>query len=520
VTDNTTSNNRVIVGLIVTLVIYVAAAIAGSPQSATARIAAQRKAAAEMPPNGRHEAKAAELSHAEAGPDCPPLWMVLPFALILLAIAVLPLTPPASHWWENNLHKLYVAGGLSAATLAYYLLFHRYGVIGHWPVEHLSMPASGGPSWHLTGAVLSNAILNEYLPFIILLFSLYTITGGIRIEGDLPAHPLTNTLFLAAGAVLANLIGTTGAAMLLIRPLLETNAERKHVKHTVVMFIFITCNCGGCLLPLGPPLFLGYQFGVPFLWTLRLWPAWLAVNGLLLVIYYLWDQFACYRRESVCDIQHDESEVHPLRFRGLWPNALLLLGVILSAALLDPGKTLPGAAWYPWVYLREAVQLGLVVVSLWSGPAVRRDNDFNYGAILEVAVLFLGIFICMQVPLQIVDVQGPALGLTTPAHFFWASGSLSAVLDNAPTYAVFFETARSLGGQSAVAGVQAPLLAAISLGSVFMGAMTYIGNGPNFMVKSIAEKSGVTMPSFFGYIVYSSAILLPLLALVTIVFLR
>ncbi len=518
-TDNTKSNDRVILGLIFALVLYVAAAIAGSPQSATARIAAQQKAAAEAPPDSRL-AKTAEPSHVEAGSECPPLWMTLPFALILLAIALLPLIRQTSHWWESNLHKLYVAGGLSLATLAYYLLFYPHGVVGHWPVEYLSTPASGAPSWNLTGTVLSNAILNEYLPFIILLFSLYTITGGIRIEGDLPARPLTNTLFLTAGAVLANLIGTTGASMLLIRPLLETNAERKHVKHTVVIFIFIVCNCGGCLLPLGPPLFLGYQFGVPFLWTLKLWPAWLAVNGLLLVIYYLWDHFVYYRHESVRDIQRDESEVRPLRFRGLWPNVLLLLGVILSAAFLDPGKTLPGTAWNPWIYLREVVQLGLVVVSLWSGQAVRRDNDFKYGAILEVAVLFLGIFICMQVPLQIVDVEGPALGLATPAHFFWASGSLSAVLDNAPTYAVFFETARSLGGQPAVAGVQASLLTAISLGSVFMGAMTYIGNGPNFMVKSIAEKSGVTMPSFFGYIVYSSAILLPLFALVNIVFLR
>ena len=511
-------NDRVILGLILALAFYVVAVIAGSPQRATARIAAQQKAAAETA-DGRLEAKAADPSHAGPGWECPPLWMNSPFALILLAIAVFPLVPQASHWWENNLHKLYVAGGLSLATLAYYLFLHRHSVVGHWPAEYLSTAASGGPSWRLTGTVLGNALLNEYLPFIILLFSLYTITGGIRIEGDLPAHPLTNTLFLAAGAVLANLIGTTGASMVLIRPLLETNAERKHVRHTVVMFIFIVCNCGGCLLPLGPPLFLGYQFGVPFLWTLKLWPAWLAVNGLLLVIYYLWDCVAYYRHESVGDIQRDESEVRPLHFRGLWPNMLLLLGVILAAAFLDPGKTLPGTGWNPWVYLREAMELGLVVVSLWSGQAVRRDNDFNYGAILEVAVLFLGIFICMQVPLQIVAVKGPALGLTTPAHFFWASGSLSAVLDNAPTYAVFFETARSLAGQPAVAGVQASLLTAISLGSVFMGAMTYIGNGPNFMVKAIAEKSGVAMPSFLGYVAYSFAILLPIFVLVTIVLL-
>ncbi len=374
---------------------------------------------------------------------CPPTWMILPFALLLVAIAAMPLIPRASPWWESNLHKLYVAGGLSLPVLVYYLAVHHQSVVGHWPVDYWANPTSRGLDWNVAGTVLANALVNQYLPFIILLFSLYTISGGIRIEGDLPAHPLTNTLFLAVGALLANLIGTTGAAMLLIRPLLETNAERKQVKHTVVMFIFIVCNCGGCLLPLGPPLFLGYQFGVPFLWTLKLWPAWLAVNGLLLVSYYLWDRVACYRHESVRDLQRDESEVRPLGFRGLWPNALLLLGVILSVALLDPGKTLSGTAWYPWVYLRETVQLGMVVVSLWSGLAVRRDNDFNYRAILEVAVLFLGIFICMQVPLQIVDVKGPALGLATPAHFFWASGSLSAVLDNAPTYALFFEAAHA-----------------------------------------------------------------------------
>jgi Na+/H+ antiporter NhaD/arsenite permease-like protein len=320
---------------------------------------------------------------------------------------------------------------------------------------------------------------------------------------------------------LASLIGTTGAAMLLIRPLLETNCERKHVKHTIIMFIFVVCNCGGCLLPLGdPPLFLGYLFGVPFLWTLKLWPAWIMVNVSLLAIYLIWDLFWFYPRETVSDIARDEREVQPMRFRGIWPNAFLLLGLVLAVALLDPGKPLLGTQWHPWVYLREAVQLGLVALSLaWSLPAIRRDNNFNYGAILEVAALFLGIFICMQAPLQILHVQGAALGLAKPAHFFWASGSLSSVLDNAPTYAVFFETAKSLGGDSLVAGVQPGLLAAVSLGSVFLGAMTYIGNGPNFMVKSIAEKSGVAMPSFFGYVVYSVVILLPLFCLVQVLFL-
>ena len=303
VIDNATANERITVGLILILVFYMAAVTAGGPQWATAKLSAQQKAASESNEKVDSGVKAGESRNAEGDLGCPPLWMMLPFALILLVIAVLPLIPQALHWWESNLHKLYVAGSLSLATLAYYLIFHRHGVAGHWPTEYISLPASGGPSWHLTGTVLSNAILNEYLPFIILLFSLYTITGAIRIEGDLPAHPLTNTLFLAAGAVLANLIGTTGASMLLIRPLLETNAERKHVKHTVVVFIFITCNCGGCLLPLGPPLFLGYEFGVPFMWTLKLWPAWLLVNGLLLITYYLWDRFSFYRHESIRDIQ-------------------------------------------------------------------------------------------------------------------------------------------------------------------------------------------------------------------------
>ncbi len=520
-TVETDSNNRTVFVLIVILVAYLAAAIAGRPQRATARIAAQQQDALGSAKEGATGARPHEPLASKEGRDCPPLWMVLPFAGLLVAIAILPLTPGLSHWWDSNLHKLYVAGGLSLSTLAYYLLFHHQSVLGHWPVEYLSLPAAGGPNWDLMTTVLCNAIVNEYLPFIVLLFSLYTITGGIRIEGDLPAHSLTNTAFLGIGAVLASLIGTTGASMLLIRPLLETNSERKHVKHTVVIFIFVVCNCGGCLLPLGdPPLFLGYLFGVPFLWTLKLWPAWLLVNGLLLTIYFVWDHFWYYPKEAVRDIQCDESNVRPMRFRGLWPNVPLLVGVIASVALLDPGKPFLGTNWHPWVYLREVVQCGLVLVSLWNGVSVRRDNGFNYAAILEVAVLFLGIFICMQSPLEILHVEGASLGLATSAHFFWASGSLSSVLDNAPTYAVYFETARSLGGQPAIAGVQEKLLAAVSLGSVFMGAMTYIGNGPNFMVKAIAEQSGVAMLTFFGYIAYSVAILLPIFTLVTVIFLR
>jgi Na+/H+ antiporter NhaD/arsenite permease-like protein len=383
---------------------------------------------------------------------------------------------------------------------------------------------TGGWSIALAQGVLVNAILSEYIPFIALLFTLYTISGGIRIEGNLQARPAVNAAFLAVGAVLASFIGTTGAAMLLIRPLLETNRERTHVAHTVVFFIFVVCNCGGCLLPLGdPPLFLGYLLGVPFLWTLRLWPQWLFVNGLLIAVYYLWDRFWAYPKEPRRAIAADSAQVRHMRIEGLWPNALLLLGVVASIALLDPSKPVPGPDWQPWPYLREVVQLALVGLSLLLGrPELRERNQFNYQAILEVAALFLGIFITMQPALQILDVRGASLGLDTPAEFFWASGSLSSVLDNAPTYVVFFETARSLGagGAETTAGVQTALLAAVSLGAVFMGAMTYIGNGPNFMVRAIAESSGVRMPSFFGYIVYSGLVLVPVFLLTTLLFFR
>jgi Na+/H+ antiporter NhaD/arsenite permease-like protein len=311
--------------------------------------------------------------------------------------------------------------------------------------------------------------------------------------------------------------------MLLIRPLLETNRERRHVKHTVVFFIFAACNCGGCLLPIGdPPLFLGYLQGVEFLWTVSLWRPWLLVNVALVAIYFAWDYLFCYPHESKADVIRDETRVRRLQFRGIWPNAGLLLAVVVAVALLDPGKTLPGTNWHPWLFLREAVQLGLVALSLCLGErAVRRDNQFNYGAIVEVAALFFGIFLCMQPALQILAVKGSELGIDVPWKFFWSTGALSSVLDNAPTYLVFFKAAQSLhAGGETMAGVNVEILAAISLGAVFMGAMTYIGNGPNFMVKSIAEKSGVRMPSFFGYMLYSLGILLPLFVLVTFLFLR
>lgn len=454
----------------------------------------------------------------KAGP-APPVWTVTPFVILLLCIAILPLIPATEHWWESNLSRFMVAAGLGVLTLLYYGLGHGEAIESHWPAHGVIDATSGGFNLDFVRTVLENAILGEFIPFIVLLFSLYTISGGIRISGDLQANPMTNAIFMAVGGILASFIGTTGAAMLLIRPLLETNQERKHVVHTVVFFIFIVCNCGGCLLPIGdPPLFLGYLRGVDFFWTLSLWQPWLLCNGLLLLAYLLIDELFYYRRENEADITRDIRNIRHLKYEGLLINGLLLLGVIAAVALLDPSKTIPGTDWHPWMYLREIVQLSLVAASLWLGSHATRDaNNFTYHAIVEVAALFSGIFICMQPALQILNEQGPSLGISAPMAFFWITGGLSSVLDNAPTYVVFFETAKTLSpmeGDAVVAGVSEARLVAISLGAVFLGAMTYIGNGPNFMVRAIAETSGVKMPSFFGYMIYSVCLLLPILAFV------
>ena len=493
--------------------------------------------------------------HAHAAPSLPPYYMVAPFALLLLAIAILPLIPATEHWWESNLHRFYVAAALGLITLIYYGFAHPGVLESHWhgiSADHTCAATAGARMW----TIFSNAILNEFIPFIVLLFALFTIAGGIRVEGNLKAKPLTNTIFIAIGTFLASFIGTTGAAMLLIRPLLETNRERKYKVHTVVFFIFAVCNCGGCLLPTGdPPLFLGYLSGVGFLWTMCLWKEWLFVNAVLLAVYFIWDSCFAYPKETGLDIAQDNAEAGKLKFYGLFPNVPLLVGVILAVALLDPSKAVPGTEWHAPMYLREIVQLGLVFISLTVGSTqVRLNNRFNFGAITEVAALFFGIFICMQVPLQILNEKGGELGMgVEDTHaFYWATGSLSSVLDNAPTYVVFQTVGKTAtadaekadklvtykegdaAGKAAAeakakemnieavsteAGVASKLLVAVSLGAVFMGAMTYIGNGPNFMVKAIAEEEGVKMPSFFGYIGYSALILLPIFLAMTFIFL-
>jgi Na+/H+ antiporter NhaD/arsenite permease-like protein len=522
---------RTLIGIGLAVAAYLAAAAAGLPQHGR-DLLVKAQAAHHEPHHGEdhhaeghgddHEADEAHAGgHHSAGP-APPIFMVIPFAVLLGVIAVLPLIPSLAHWWEHNSSKLLVASLLACVTLGYYLFFHRAAVELHFPAHDVVAAAAAGPSWGVVGTVLANALLAEYIPFILLLFALYTITGGVRIEGDLEATPTVNAAFIGIGALAASFIGTTGAAMLLIRPLLETNKQRRHVVHTVVFFIFLVCNCGGCLLPIGdPPLFLGYLQGVDFLWTMSLWQEWLFVNVTVLAIYWIWDAFFAYPRESGRDVARDRSTSRKLVISGLWPNAPLMAGVIAAVAMLDPSKQFPGTTWHPWIYLREITLLALVGLSLLFGSSeVRRRNVFTYFAILEVAALFVGIFICMQPALALLNERGAELGITAPMGFFWVTGGLSSVLDNAPTYLVFFKTAQALPSDGAMmAGVEVGRLAAISLGAVFLGAMTYIGNGPNFMVKAIAEQSGVRMPSFFGYALYSSIILLPVFAAMAFLFL-
>ena len=408
----------------------------------------------------------------------PAAGWALPFAGLLLAIAILPLA--AAHFWDSNLRKLMVAGALALPVLVLY--------------------AQARPEALVHAA-------SDYVSFIILLGGLFVISGGILLEGDLQATTRTNALLLGAGALCASFIGTTGASMLLIRPLLQTNRERKRVAHTVVFFIFLVSNIGGCLTPLGdPPLFLGYLAGVPFTWTLRLLPEWLFTVALVLAVYVVWDRRER-AREALADLKRDFYEVRPLRIAGK-DNLVLLLGVLAAVALLQA----------PW---RELVIVGLAALSYFrTDRELHAANRFTFQPILEVAALFAGIFVTMLPALDLLRARGAELGVREPWQFFWASGMLSSFLDNAPTYLTFLALAKGLGLPPEVAGVPHEILRAISLGSVFMGANSYIGNGPNFMVRAIAEERGVRMPSFGGYMLYSGAVLLPIFAVVTLVFFR
>ncbi len=415
-----------------------------------------------------------------------PLWSVVPFAGLLLSIALLPLFAPSL--WVRHYAKVCLAFGVPVA--GFFLL--------RAPRE------------------LLHTVL-EYASFILLLASLFTISGGILLRGTLRGSAGVNCAILAVGAVLANVFGTTGASMLLIRPLLRANAHRHRKAHVVVFFIFVVANIGGALTPIGdPPLFLGYLRGVPFFWTLRaMGLLWAVAVGLVIGVFYLVDRRA-FALDTVADgdpaagagaldpvAGAGEARV-PLSIEG--KINLPLLMVVIGAVFLPT----------PW---REMAMVAAAVVSAWKPPAkVREENEFTWYPIEEVAILFAGIFATMIPALLILKARGAELGVVTPAHFFWATGVLSSFLDNAPTYLTFFSLAQGVGGTQTVAGVSPPLLQAVGAGAVFMGANSYIGNAPNFMVKAIAEEAGVRMPSFFGYMAWSCGILLPIFALLTHIF--
>ncbi len=406
-----------------------------------------------------------------------PLWSVLPFAGLLLSIALIPLV--SHRFWGRHFGKVSLAFG---APMAAFFLYADYKELLHTALEYFS--------------------------FIVLLGSLFTISGGILLQGTMRGRPAVNCAFFGVGAVIANLLGTTGASMLLIRPLLRANAYRKRKSHVYIFFIFVVSNIGGSLTPIGdPPLFLGYLKGVPFFWTLwNLWYFWLLANSLVIGVFYVLDRRAI-RAEEAQEGGIDEGvgEKEPLSLKGAWNFALL--GVVILAVFTPT----------PW---REFAMIAASAVSVWKTPKwIREKNEFTWHPIEEVAILFAGIFATMIPALLILKARGGELGVTQPWHFFWVTGSLSSFLDNAPTYLTFLSLAQGLSGPADVVGVSAPILKGISTGAVFMGANSYIGNAPNFMVKSIVEAAGVRMPSFLGYMAYSVVVLLPIFALVTWVFL-
>lgn len=414
------------------------------------------------------------------------LW-ALPFLLLLVGIAVLPLVQ--KHWWEKNF--MFFSLGLALITVSHYLFqIKRPEILLH------------------TGF--------EYFSFICLIGSLFVVSGGIHIQVKGEATPVVNSVFLGIGAVLANLLGTTGASMVLVRPWIRMNKYRFTSFHAV-FFIFIVSNVGGALTPIGdPPLFLGYLKGVPFFWVMKnVWPIWLMTIAILIGIFFVLDSVNF--KKAPREVRQKETAHETWRFLGA--RNLFFLAMILGAVFIGTPH-----------FLRETVMILAAVLSYRMTPkAVHESNDFNFAPIREVAILFAGIFMTMIPALEWLEKYAPALGITSPGQFFWGSGILSSVLDNAPTYLNFLSAAIGLfgsghAGEASVAMLLAEhphYIRAISVGSVFFGAVTYIGNGPNFLVKSIADQSKVKTPSFFGYFFkYSLPILIPVFWLIWAIFFR
>ena len=429
-------------------------------------------------------------------------YLLIPFVVMLLSIAIMPLIAPRA--WSRNFNKLLFVLLISIPTA---IMLSRAGLSEN----------------------LKHQMLYDYIPFIALLAALYVVTGGIHIHYSTTPTPVVNAAIMFIGYGLASVVGTTGAAMLLIRPLLEINRDRQYKIHTILFFIAMVANCGGVLTPLGdPPLFLLYLRGAEFSWFQTLFPQWAFVGSILLTVYLAIDTYI-WKRKEVIGVrprsENEEEEPIKISFSGAI-NLFFLSAILLSVAFINPAE-IPAmeaedAPWY-MRFLREIVLFTILFLSvITTGRKVRKLNHFSWEPITEVAILFIGIFVTMTPALLYLNENAASLGITEPMQFFFASGVLSSFLDNAPTAVAFHTVAKGLPiveGTPLMADIPVSMLTAIALGSVLFGAMTYIGNGPNFMVKAVAENEGVRMPSFFGYIFkFSVIILLPTYILMALVF--
>ena len=454
---------------------------------------------------------AAGESAAESG---VPIWLCIPFAGLLLCIAIMPLVK--GEWWEAH-QPLVVALWILVLVIPFAVL---YGVGD-------------------TVETVLECTVNDYLTFIILLFGLFCVSGNITMEGDFAGSPRINVGLLALGTLLSSCIGTTGASMLMVRPVIKMNSWRKRKSHIMIFFIFMVSNMGGCLTPIGdPPLLMGFMRGVPFFWSLHLFPVLLFNMVILLFIFYHLDK-RNYRKDIAegrkPDISRPGTEfridgLHNIIFLIMIVAAVILSGVLPGMpAFQDAAGNVRGIHIFGEVSLSfpSLIEIVLILLAAFlsfktTSSEIRTRNHFTWGAIKEVAVLFVGIFITMQPALMLLKAVGPNLGLSEPYQMFWATGALSSFLDNTPTYLVFLTTAGTLGFTSGISTTLGTLpermLSAISCGAVFMGANTYIGNAPNFMVKSISDENGVNMPSFFGYMLWSVSILIPVFIIDMLVF--
>lgn len=443
-----------------------------------------------------------------------PLWLCIPFAGLLLCIAVMPLVK--GEWWEAH-QPLVVVLWILVMVIPFALL---YGVGS-------------------AAETVLECTVNDYLTFIVLLFGLFCVSGNITMEGDFAGSPRINVGLLALGTLLASCIGTTGASMLMVRPVIKMNSWRRRKSHIMIFFIFMVSNMGGCLTPIGdPPLLMGFMRGVPFFWSLHLFPVLIFNMVILLFVFYHLDK-RNYRRDIAEGRKPDISKpgtefridgLHNIIFLIMIVAAVILSGVLPGMpAFQDAAGNARGIHIFGEVSLSfpSLIEIVLILLAAFlsfktTDKEVRVKNHFTWGAIKEVAVLFIGIVITMQPALMLLKAVGPNLGITEPYQMFWATGALSSFLDNTPTYLVFLTTAGTLGFTGGIATtlgtLPAKMLSAISCGAVFMGANTYIGNAPNFMVKSISDENGVNMPSFFGYMLWSVAVLIPVFIIDMFVF--